>query len=458
MVKYAKEKRMVIRYAIMYINLIICNLPILHLDFYHKSHHKSFRWVGLMGLSCSYFVKIKQTKKMSSNNVVIVSAARTPVGNFNGSLAQLSALELGVIAAREAISRAGIEPVNINESIVGNILSAGLGQNPARQISIKAGIPETSPAMTINKLCGSGLRAVSLAAQFIMLGDAEVILAGGTESMTNAPYLLSKARNGYRMGHGQIIDSMISDGLTDAFNQYHMGITAENIAEQWGISRREQDEFALNSQHKAERAQASGRFDDEIVPIEIPQRKGDPLIFKTDEFVRKGLTAEQLELLKPAFKKDGTVTAGNASGINDGAAMLVVMSEKRAEELGITPLVKIVSYGNAALDPKIMGYGPVPATRAALKKAKMEVSDIDLIEANEAFAAQSIAVIRDLKLNPEKVNVNGGAIALGHPIGASGARILTTLIYEMKKRNAATGLATLCIGGGQGTALIIENM
>lgn len=291
-----------------------------------------------------------------------------------------------------------------------------------------------------------------------MLGDADVILAGGTESMTNAPYLLDKARNGYRMGNGQIIDSMIYDGLTDVFNQYHMGVTAENIAEQWKISREEQDEFALKSQQKAEAAQKAGRFDSEIIPIDIPQKKGDPIQFKSDEFIRQGVTFEQLERLKPAFKKDGTVTAGNASGINDGAAMLIVMSREKANELGIKPLVRIVSYGNAALDPKIMGYGPVPATRIALQKAKMQISDIDLIEANEAFAAQSIAVLRDLNLNPEIVNVNGGAIALGHPIGASGARILTTLIYEMKRRNATTGLATLCIGGGQGTALIVENI
>lgn len=390
--------------------------------------------------------------------VVIVSAARTAIGNFNGSLSGFSAVELGAIAAREAIVRAGINPNEINEAIVGNILSAGLGQNVARQVAIKAGVPETSPAMTINKLCGSGLRAVSMAAQFIMLGDADVILAGGTESMTNAPYLLDKARNGYRMGNGQIIDSMIYDGLTDVFNQYHMGVTAENIAEQWKISREEQDEFALKSQQKAEAAQKAGRFDSEIVPIDIPQKKGDPIQFKTDEFIRQGVTLEQLQKLKPAFKKDGTVTAGNASGINDGAAMLIVMSREKANELGLKPLVRIVSYGNAALDPKIMGYGPVPATRIALQKAKMQISDIDLIEANEAFAAQSIAVLRDLNLNPEIVNVNGGAIALGHPIGASGARILTTLIYEMKRRNATTGLATLCIGGGQGTALIVENI
>lgn len=391
-------------------------------------------------------------------DVVIVSAARTAIGNFNGSLSGFSAVELGAIAAREAIARAGINPNEVNEAIVGNILSAGLGQNVARQVAIKAGVPETSPAMTINKLCGSGLRAVSMAAQFIMLGDAEVILAGGTESMTNAPYLLDKARNGYRMGHGQVVDSMIYDGLTDVFNQYHMGVTAENIAEQWNISREEQDQFALKSQQKAEAAQKSGKFDSEIVPVEIPQKKGDPLLFKTDEFVRQGVTLEQLQKLKPAFKKDGTVTAGNASGINDGAAMLIVMSRQKANELGLKPLVRIVSYGNAALDPKIMGYGPVPATRIALQKAKMQITDIDLVEANEAFAAQSIAVLRDLNLNPEIVNVNGGAIALGHPIGASGARILTTLIYEMKRRNVATGLATLCIGGGQGTALIVENI
>ncbi len=390
--------------------------------------------------------------------VVIVSAVRTAIGNFGGSLTDFSAVDLGVIAAQEAIKRAGISPAEINESIIGNILSAGLGQNIARQIAVKAGVPETSPAMAINKLCGSGLRSVSMAAQFIMLGDADVVLAGGTESMTNAPYLLEKARYGYRMGHSEIKDTMILDGLTDAFNNYHMGITAENIAEQWGISRQEQDEFAAMSQNKTEAAQKVGKFKDEIVPVEIPQRKGDPIIFAEDEFPKHGLTTDKLAKLRPAFKKDGTVTAGNASGINDGASMLVVMSAEKAKALGLKPLVKIVSYGNAALDPKIMGYGPVPATRAALLKAKMKIEDIDLIEANEAFAAQSIAVVRDLKLNPEIVNVNGGAIALGHPIGASGARILTTLIYEMKRRNVATGLATLCIGGGQGTALIVENV
>lgn len=390
--------------------------------------------------------------------IVIASAARTAIGNFGGSLAGLSATELGIIAAKEAIRRAGINPDEISESIIGNILSAGLGQNIGRQIAIHAGIPDTKPAMTINKLCGSGLRAVSMAAQFILLGDAEVVLAGGTESMSNAPYLLPQGRNGYRMGHGQVLDSMIQDGLTDSFNNYHMGITAENIAERWKISREEQDVFALASQQKALQAQETGRFVEEIVSVSIPQRKGDPIIFDTDEFPRKGVSIDKLAALKPAFKKDGTVTAGNASGINDGAAMLVIMSGEKAAQLGIKPLARIISYANAALDPSIMGYGPVPATQAALKKAGLSMQDIDLVEANEAFAAQSIAVLRDLNLDPQKVNVNGGAIALGHPIGASGARILTTLIYEMKRRQAGKGLATLCIGGGQGTALIIENI
>ncbi len=390
--------------------------------------------------------------------VVIVSAARTAIGSFGGSLAGFSAVQLGVFAAREAIKRAGINPAEINETIVGNILSAGEGQNIARQISINSGIPETSPAMTINKLCGSGLRAVSMAAQFIMLGDADIVLAGGTENMSNAPYLLKKARFGYKMGHDEIVDSMIQDGLMDSFNNYHMGITAENIAEQWGIGREEQDEFALKSQLKTEKAQKENKFKDEIVPIEIPQRKGEPLIFDKDEFPKSGLSIEKLAALRPAFKKDGTVTAGNASGINDGAAMLIVMSKEKAVELGLKPLARIISYANAALDPKIMGYGPVPATKAALLKAKLKIEEIDLIEANEAFASQSISVLRDLKMDPDKVNVNGGAIALGHPIGASGARILTTLLYEMKRRNAKTGLATLCIGGGMGTSMIIEKL
>ena len=388
--------------------------------------------------------------------VVIVSAARTPIGTFGGSLAGVSAVDLGVTAAKEAIKRAGIDPALIDDVIIGNILSAGLGQNVARQIAIYSGIPETVTAMTINKLCGSGLRAVSMAAQFIMLGDAEVILAGGTESMSNAPYLLPKARFGYRMGDGKVVDSMIHDGLTETFNNYHMGVTAENIAKQWNISRAEQDEFALRSQLKAEAAQKSGRFAAEIAPVVIPQRKGDPVIVDSDEYPRHGTTLEKLAKLPPAFDKEGTVTAGNASGINDGAAMLIVMSKQKALELRLTPLVTIKSYASAALDPRIMGYGPVPATRKALERMGYHADQLDLVEANEAFASQSIAVVRDLGLDPDKVNVNGGAIALGHPIGASGARILTTLIYEMLRRDVKTGLATLCIGGGMGTSLIVE--
>lgn len=389
--------------------------------------------------------------------IVIVSAVRTAVGNFNGALSGFSAVDLGVIAAREAISRAGIQPSDVDETIIGNILSAGLGQNVARQISVKSGVPVTSPAMSINILCGSGLRAVSLAAQMIMVGNSEIVLCGGTESMTNAPYLLPQARSGYRMGDGKLIDSMIKDGLTDAFNDYHMGVTAENIAEKWNISKEEQDEFAVRSQNKCEAAQKAGKFADEIVPISIPQRKGDPIIFDTDEFPRHGATIEQMAKLKPAFKKDGTVTAANASGINDGAAMLIVMSREKADALGLKPLVKIKSFGTTALEPEIMGYGPVSATQKALQQANLTIDDIDLAELNEAFAAQSIAVVRDLKINPDIVNVNGGAIAIGHPVGASGARILTTLIYEMKKRQSNIGLASLCIGGGQGTALIVEN-
>lgn len=388
--------------------------------------------------------------------VVIVGAVRTPIGKFGGSLAKLSAVELGVVTAKAAIERAGIKPELIDEVLIGNVLSAGLGQNTARQISIGADVPETTPAITINKVCGSGLRTVSMAAQFIMLGDADIVLAGGVESMSNAPYLIPKARWGYRMGNGELVDSMINDGLTDIFNKYHMGVTAENIAKQWGISREEQDEFSLNSQMKAEKAQKEDRFQDEIVPVVIPQRKGDPVIFNKDEFPKHGMTIEKLGKLRPAFDKEGTVTAGNASGINDGAAMFIVMAKDKAEELGIKPLVTIKSYASAALNPSIMGYAPVPATRKALEKAKMTIDNLDLIEANEAFASQSIAVLRDLGLDKEKVNVNGGAIALGHPIGASGARILVTLIYEMIKRESKTGLATLCIGGGQGTAIIVE--
>lgn len=390
--------------------------------------------------------------------IVIVSAVRTAIGSFNGKLSGFSAVDLGVVAAKEAIRRAGVDAAEIDETIVGNVLSAGLGQNVVRQIAVRAGVPVSSPATAINILCGSGLRSVSLAAQMIQSGSSETVLAGGVESMTNAPYLLPQARSGYRMGHGQLVDSMIIDGLTDAFSNVHMGLTSENIAEQWHISREEQDAFAARSQQKCEAAQKSGRFADEIVPIAIPQRKGEPVIFDTDEFPKQGVTIEQLAKLKPAFKKDGTVTAGNASGINDGAAMLILTTKAKAGALGLTPLARIKAHATIGLDPQIMGYGPVYATRKALQQAGMRISDVELTEANEAFAAQSIAVMRDLPLDPQRVNVNGGAIALGHPIGASGARILVTLLYEMKRRQAANGLATLCIGGGQGTALIIENM
>jgi len=344
----------------------------------------------------------------------------------------------------------------IDEVIMGNVLQAGLGQNPARQSVIKAGLPVEVPAMTINKVCGSGLRAVSLASQIIIAGDADIIVAGGMENMSRAPYAINSARWGQRMGNGNMVDVMITDGLWDAFNNYHMGVTAENIAEKWNISREDQDKFAAASQNKAERAIKEGRFKEEILPVVIPQRKGDPIIFDTDEFPRFGTSAESLKKLKPSFKKDGTVTAGNASGINDGAAAFVIMSAEKAEELGIKPLAKIMSYGSRGVDPSIMGYGPFAATNKALEKASIKVEDLDLIEANEAFAAQSIAVARDLKFDMEKVNVNGGAIALGHPIGASGARILVSLLYEMEKRDAKTGLATLCIGGGMGTAIVVK--
>lgn len=388
--------------------------------------------------------------------VVIVSAARTPIGSFGGTLKGVPAVELGAVAAKEAIKRAGIDPAIIDEVILGNVLQGGLGQNVARQISIAAGIPQEVPSMTINKVCGSGLRSVALAAQIIKAGDADVILAGGAESMSLSGYVVPSARWGARMGDAKMIDMMVHDGLTDAFNNYHMGITAENIVEQWGITREELDQFAAASQNKAEAAIKAGKFKEEIVPVEIPQRKGDPIIFDTDEFPKYGTTAEGLAKLRPAFKKDGAVTAANASGINDSGAALIVMSKEKADELGLDYLCKIKSYASAGVDPKIMGIGPVPSSQKALEKGGLEVKDLDLIEANEAFAAQSIAVGRDLGLDADKVNVNGGAIALGHPIGASGARILITLIHEMKKRDSKYGLATLCIGGGQGTALIVE--
>ena len=390
--------------------------------------------------------------------VVIASAARTALGSFGGSLKDVPAAELGAIVIKEAVKRAGINPEQVEEVVMGNVIQAGLGQNVARQATLKAGLPNEVPAMTINKVCGSGLRTVALAAQMIKAGDADIVVAGGMENMSAAPYVLDKARWGQRMGDGKLVDTMIKDALWDAFNNYHMGVTAENIAEQWGLTREMQDEFSAASQAKAEAAIKAGKFKDEIVPVVIPQRKGDPIVFDTDEFPRFGTTVEKLAKLKPAFVKDGTVTAGNASGINDGAAEFVVMSAEKAAELGVKPLAKIVSYGSKGLDPAIMGYGPFHATKKALEAANLTVEDMDLIEANEAFAAQSLAVAKDLNFDMSKVNVNGGAIALGHPVGASGARILTTLLYEMEKRDAKRGLATLCIGGGMGTALIVERV
>ena len=388
--------------------------------------------------------------------VVIVSAVRTPIGSFGGALKDTRAVDLGAIAVKEAIKRAGIDPAMVDELVFGNVLQGGLGQNVARQVSMAAGLPKEVPSMVINKVCGSGLRSVGLAAQIIKAGDADVVVAGGTESMSLSSYAMPSARWGARMGDAKMVDMMVYDGLTDAFNNYHMGITAENIVEQWGLTREQLDEFSANSQQKAEAAIKAGRFKDEIVPVEIPQRKGDPVVFDTDEYPKFGTTAESMGKLKPAFKKDGTVTAANASGINDGAAAFVVMSKEKADALGLAPLCTIISYASAGVDPSIMGIGPVPATTKALEKAGLSMSDLDLIEANEAFAAQSVAVGKDLGIDPAKLNVNGGAIALGHPIGASGARILVTLIHEMQKRDSKYGLATLCIGGGQGTALIVQ--
>ncbi|MBU5314942.1 acetyl-CoA C-acetyltransferase [Clostridium bornimense] len=391
-------------------------------------------------------------------DVVICSAVRTAIGSFGGTLKSVPAVDLGAAVIKEALSRANISGEVIDEVIMGNVITAGLGQNPARQAAVKAGLPIEVPAMTINKVCGSGLRAVSLAYQMIQSGEADAVVAGGMENMSAAPYVVPNARWGARMGDVTMKDAMINDALWDAFNQYHMGVTAENIAEQWGLTREMQDEFALNSQLKAEKAIKEGKFEEEIVPISVPQRKGDPIVFKQDEFPRFGTTIEKLAKLKPSFKKDGTVTAGNASGINDGAAALVVMSAEKAEALGIKPLVKITAWGSKGVDPKIMGYGPFAATKVALERAGLTISDMDLIEANEAFAAQSLAVAKDLDFNMDIVNVNGGAIALGHPVGASGARILVTLLHEMKKRDSKRGLATLCIGGGMGTAVIVERI
>ncbi|MGE5418383.1 MAG: acetyl-CoA C-acetyltransferase [Acidobacteriota bacterium] len=386
---------------------------------------------------------------------VIVSACRTPLANFGGALKDQTARQLGAITIAEAVKRAGIKPEMVEEVIFGCVLQGGLGQNISRQCSLDAGIPEDVPTFTVNKVCGSGLKTVELAAQAIRAGDADIIVAGGTESMSQSWYGLDKSRWGYRMGEGKVVDLMIKDGLWCAFNNYHMGITAENINEKWGNTREEQDAFALRSQTLATAAQAAGKFKDEIVPVIIKTKKGET-VFDSDEYIKTDSTAESLAKLNPAFKKDGSVTAGNASGINDASAAVVVMSADKAKELGLTPLAKIVSYASAGVDPKIMGMGPWPASLKALQKANLTIDDMDLIEANEAFAAQSLAVGKELKFNMDKVNVNGGAIAIGHPIGASGCRILVTLLYEMQRRDAKKGLATLCIGGGMGTALIVE--
>ncbi|EJM41081.1 acetyl-CoA acetyltransferase [Pseudomonas sp. GM33] len=388
--------------------------------------------------------------------VVIVAATRTAIGSFQGSLANVSAVDLGAAVIRQLMAQTGLDPAQVDEVIMGQVLTAGAGQNPARQAAIKAGLPFAVPAMTLNKVCGSGLKALHLGAQAIRCGDAEVIIAGGQENMSLANYVMPGARTGLRMGHAQIVDTMISDGLWDAFNDYHMGITAENLAEKYSLTREQQDAFAAASQQKAVAAIEAGRFVDEITPILIPQRKGDPLSFATDEQPRAGTTAESLGKLKPAFKKDGSVTAGNASSLNDGAAAVILMSADKAKALGLPVLAKIAAYANAGVDPAIMGIGPVSATRRCLDKAGWNVDQLDLVEANEAFAAQSLAVAKDLEWDLNKVNVNGGAIALGHPIGASGCRVLVTLLHEMLKRDAKKGLATLCIGGGQGVALALE--
>src|SRR5579864_100792 len=389
------------------------------------------------------------------HDAVIVSGVRTAIGTYGGGLAEVPAVKLDEVCIKAALDRADLKPDQVNEVIMGNVLQAGLGMNPARQAAIFAGLPVQVPAMTVNKVCGSGLKAVILAAQAIRLGDADIVVAGGMESMSRAPYVLEKARFGYRMGDGQLIDEMIHDGLWDVFNDCHMGITAENICSDYHLSREELDQFALESQQRAVHAIEAGRFRDEIVSVEVPGKKG-PTIFDTDQQPRPETTAEGLAKLRPAFKKDGEVTAGNSSGLNDGGAAVIVMSRRKAEQRGLQPLATIRSYASAGVDPRIMGIGPVPATRLALEKAGLQLSDIDLIEANEAFAAQSVAVGKELGFDRAKLNVNGGAIALGHPIGASGTRILVTLLYEMQRRQSHYGLATLCIGGGQGVAMIVE--
>ncbi len=390
--------------------------------------------------------------------IVIVGACRTAIGKFGGSLTNVPAVELGAIVIREAIARAGIKPENVDEVIMGCVIQAGLGQSVARQASVKAGIPVEVPALTLNNVCGSGLKAVNLAAAMITAGEADVVIAGGMENMSAAPYAMPGARWGYRMNDGKIVDTMVNDGLWEAFNNYHMGITAENVAEQFGITREMQDEFAASSQNKCEAAQKAGKFEEEIVPVPVKVKK-EIIEFKVDEFPRAGVTAEGLKKLRPAFKPDGTVTAANASGINDGAAAVIVMSAEKAKELGVKPLARIVAGASAGVEPKIMGIGPVAATKKALSKAELSIDNIDLIEANEAFAAQSCAVANELSFDMSKVNVNGGAIALGHPVGASGCRILVSLLYEMKRReDAKLGLATLCVGGGMGVATIVEKL
>ena len=392
----------------------------------------------------------------SPQDIVIVAAARTPIGKFGGTLSKTPASELGAIVIQELLRRSGLQGEQINEVILGQVLTAGVGQNPARQAVIKAGLPVTVPALTINKVCGSGLKAVMLAAQAIRDGDSEIVIAGGQESMSLAPHVLPGSREGHRMGDWKLVDTMIVDGLWDVYNQYHMGITAENVAKEYHVSRAQQDELALASQQKAAAAQDAGRFTAEIVPVTIPQKKGDPVVFAADEFINRKSTAEALAGLKPAFDKAGSVTAGNASGLNDGAAGLVLMTDAKAKALGLTPLARIASYASAGVDPKTMGMGPVPASRKALERAGWQAKDLDLLEINEAFAAQACAVHQEMGWDLSKVNVNGGAIALGHPIGASGARILVTLLHEMIKRDARKGIASLCIGGGMGVALCVE--
>jgi acetyl-CoA C-acetyltransferase len=390
-----------------------------------------------------------------SDNIVIVAAARTAVGSFGGSLSSFSATQLGATVLKALLERTGVAPDQVDEVILGQVLTAGAGQNPARQTVINAGLPNKVPAMTINKVCGSGLKAVHLAMQAVACGDADIVIAGGQECMSQSSHVLPRSREGQRMGDWKLVDSMIVDGLWDAFNQIHMGVTAENVAKKYGFTREAQDAFAAASQQKAEAAIKSGRFADEIVPVAIPQKKGDPVVFAQDEFPRPGTTAESLGKLRPAFDKEGTVTAGNASGINDGAAMVMVMTESKAKELGLKPLARIVAFSSAGVDPAIMGTGPIPASTACLEKAGWTPADLDLIEANEAFAAQAMSVNQDMGWDLAKVNVNGGAISIGHPIGASGARVLVTLLHEMQKRDAKKGLATLCIGGGQGVALAV---